>query len=129
LFKKKPPLTGAPASPRQKTYSAQSGYVYQYFYKGYRPVSYEGKPATEFVFDVSADRKTSAPLSVYVPQGAVRSWEENHGRTLNATEVYAAAKMALFQAFDERPNPGLMKQAIVVRAADAEGFLATLGID
>ena len=26
----------APAAPRQKTYSAQSGYVYQYFYKGYR---------------------------------------------------------------------------------------------
>jgi len=37
--KKEAPLTGAPAVRRQKTYSAESGYVYQYFYEGQRPAS------------------------------------------------------------------------------------------
>jgi hypothetical protein len=126
LFKKKPaPLTGAPAVRRQKTYNAQSGYVYQYHYEGHRPFE-EG---TEFVFDVSADRKTSTPVSVFVLNDAVRAWQEQHGRELIANERYAAAKMALFQAFDERGNPGLMKQDVRVRAADLEAILSGLGID
>jgi hypothetical protein len=37
--------------------------------------------------------------------------------------------MALFQAFDERSNPALMRQDILVRAADVEAILATLDID
>ena len=37
--KKDAPLTGAPAVRRQKTYSAESGYVYQYFYEGQRPAA------------------------------------------------------------------------------------------
>jgi hypothetical protein len=50
FFAPKPvPLSGAPAIRRMKTYSAQSGYVYQYFYEVQRP-------GTEFVFSVSADR-------------------------------------------------------------------------
>lgn len=130
FFRKKGvPLTGAPPVRRQKTYSAQSGYVYQYFYEGHRPCGREGEEGTEFVFDVSADRKTSGPVSVFVHDGAVRAWEERHDRPLTATERYAAAKMALFQAFDERAHPGLMKQDIRVRAADMEAILEGLGID
>ena len=130
LFRKKSaPLTGAPPVRRQKTYSAQSGYVYQYYYEGHRPFRREGEAGAEFVFDVSADRKTSGPVSVFVNDEAVRSWEQKHGRALAATELYATAKMALFQAFDERAHPGLMKQDIGVRAADMEAILEGLGID
>jgi hypothetical protein len=114
---------------RQKTYDAQSGYVYQYYYEGQRPLMRDGEAGTEFVFDVSADRKTSAPVSVLVLEEAVRSWEQQHGRALISTERYAAAKMALFQAFDERAHPGLMRQDIRVRATDIEAILAGLGID
>jgi len=130
LFRKKSaPLTGAPAVRRQKTYSAQSGYVYQYFYEGHRPFHREAENGTEFVFDVSADRKSSTPVSVFLIDEAVRTWEEKHGRTLAAAERYATAKIALFQAFDERAHPGLMKQDIRVRAADIEAILEGLGID
>jgi hypothetical protein len=130
LFKKKTaPLTGAPAVRRQKTYNAESGYVYQYFYEGHRPYRRDAEEGSEYVFDISADRKTSAPVSVFVLDEAVRAWEQQHGRELAATERYAAAKIALFQAFDERANPGLMKQDIRVRAADIEAILAGLGID
>ena len=130
LFRKKSePLTGAPAVRRQKTYNAQSGYVYQYYYEGQRRFRRDAEEGAEFVFDVSADRKTSAQVSVFVLDEAVRVWQQQHGRELVQAERYAAAKMALFQAFDERAHPGLMKQDIRVRAADMEAILAGLGID
>lgn len=127
--KRAAPLTGAPKVRRQKTYSAQSGYVYQYYYEGQRPSSAQRERGSEFVFDVSADRKTSHPVAVFLAEDAVQTWENRHGRALHATERYAAAKMALFQAFDERENPTLMRQDIRIRAADLEAILGTLGID
>lgn len=130
LFGRKPaPLTGAPKIRRQKTYSAQSGYVYQYFYEGQRPSGRDGESGTEFVFDVSADRKRSASLSVFVEEQAVENWQRDHRRVLSPTERYAIAKMALFQAFDERTSPEAMREDVRVRSADAEAFLATLDID
>jgi len=128
LFGKKPaPLAGAPAVRRQKTYSAQSGYVYQYFYEGHRPSSAER--GTEYVFDVSSDRKNSSPVSVILSDAAVAGWQNESGRTLSATEQYAIAKMALFQAFDERESPDAMSEAIQVAPRDVPAILAALHID
>jgi len=111
------PLTGAPAIRRQKTYSAQSGYVYQYFYEGYRPAG----DATEYVFNVSADRKSSFPVSVLIPREL--------GRELGSTERYAIAKMALFAAFDEREAPEQMRQPVNVEAAAVTEILGRLGLE
>lgn len=123
------PLTGGPAVRRQKTYSAQSGYVYQYYYEGHRPYKRDREKGAEFVFDVTADRKTSAPVSVLLNDTAIDDWESRHGRTLGGSERYAIAKIALFQAFDERPNPASMSADVRVRAADVEAILITLGIE
>ena len=110
FFSKKPlPLTGAPAVRRLKSYSAQSGYVYQYFYEGQRPFRSGGESGIEFVFSVSADRKAFHPVSVLVSESALLGWEQAHDHTLSSTERYAISKMALFQAFDERATPDLMK--------------------
>jgi len=125
--KKAIPLTGAPAVRRQKTFSAQSGYVYQYFYEGQRPSTPE--PGTEYVFDVSADRRTSAPVSVFVSAEAVENWQSETGRTLSNSERYAIAKMALFQAFDERETPDAMREAVRVTPAAVRAILETLNID
>ena len=125
--KKLEPLTGAPAVRRQKSYSGQSGYVYQYFYEGHRPA--RAARGTEFVFNVSADRKTSMPVSVLVSEEALGPWQQEHARELGGTERYAIAKMALFRAFDERENPAAMKEPIEVRSPDVASFLATLDID
>ena len=103
--------------------------MYQYFYEGHRRSRREGEEGAEFVFDVSADRKTSTPVCVFVADEAVSAWEQKHGRPLVSNEQYATAKMALFQAFDERAHPGLMKQDVRVRAADMEAILDSLGID
>lgn len=126
--RKQEPLTGTPEIRRQKTYSAQSGYVYQYFYEGRRPFRASGEGGTEFVFTISADRKNWNPASVLVSDSAIGSWEAAHRRQLNSTERYAVAKMALFQAFDERATPELMKQEVRVRGADIEGIVDTLGL-
>jgi hypothetical protein len=128
-FARKPaPLTGAPAVRRTKTYSAQSGFVYQYCYQGHRPFRAGGHPGEEFVFSVSANRKDSLPVTVRVPAAASLAWEETHSRRLTSTERYAVAKMALFQAFDERPTPARMQDEIIVRPADLEAIIETLGL-
>jgi hypothetical protein len=129
LSPKPQPLTGAPAIRRQKTYSGQSGYVYQYYYEGHRPYKRDRHNGTEYVFNVSADRKTSTAVSVLVSDTAVVDWQSRHGRTLYASERYAIAKMALFRAFDERPNPAAMSAEVQVRAADVEAILITLDIE
>ena len=126
--KKRAPLSGAPQIRRQKTYSAQSGYVYQYYYEGHRPLQGGGETGTEFVFTLSADRKTWSTAGVLVTDEAIHAWEQAHERELSATERYAIAKIALFQAFDERPAPALMKDEIRVRPADIEGIIETLGL-
>src|SRR6185295_18652239 len=126
---KEPPLTGAPEVRRQKTYSAQSGYVYQYFYEGQRRTTREGQPGTQYVFDVSADRKTSFPVSIFLSDDSVGSWERSHGRALVNNERYAIAKMALFAAFDERENPEAMHSEVRVDPAAIDSILANLNID
>lgn len=124
-----PPLEGGPALPRQKTYSAASGYVYQYFYQGHRPARRSGQAGEEYVFDVSADRKSSFPVSVFLFDRAAESWERRSGRPLLSKERYAVAKIALFQAFDERAGPPEMREEILVRPADLDGILESLGLD
>jgi len=129
LSRKTQPLSGAPAVRRQKTYSAESGYVYQYYYAGHRPYQRERDKGEEYVFEVSADRKTSMAVSVLMQQAALEDWQSRHGRALEANERYAIAKMALFQAFDERPGPAAMSADVRVRAADVEGIMIRLELD
>jgi hypothetical protein len=124
--RKKQPLHGTPAVRRLKTYSAQSGYVYQYYYEGHRDFRAGGETGSEFVFQFSADRKVWEPASVMVSAAAVAEWERAHQRRLSPTELYAVSKISLFQAFDERPLPAQMKEAVWVRTADLDGIVETL---
>jgi len=126
--KRSEPLSGAPAVRRLKTYSAQSGYVYQYYYEGQRPYQCSGESGTEFVFTVSADRKDWHPASVMVDAAAIEAWEREHNRGLSSSEHYAVCKIALFQAFDERATPDLMKSDIRVRRADLDGIIESLDL-
>ena len=126
LRRNKPqPLTGAPAIRREKTYSAESGYVYSYFYRGHRPC----QGGAEYVFDVSADRRGFLPVSVFLSGAALEPWQTAHGRELTGSERYAIAKLALLAAFDQRQNLSLMREKIHVQPADAASILETLGID
>jgi len=91
---------------RLKTYASDQGYVYEYYFVGKRS-ALPGAPesaATEYVFDVSADRKTTFAVSIVLLEEAVKSWSATHGRELSDAEQYGAVKMRLFAAFDEIEN-------------------------
>jgi hypothetical protein len=125
--KKKPALEGRPATRRLKTYAAGSGYVYHYYYEGHRNFRGGGEQGVEYVFSVSGDGKNWMNTSVFAGE-ALRGWEQAHGRELSSTERYAVAKLALFQAFDERAAPEQMKREVRLRSADVEAIIETLDL-
>ena len=91
---------------RLKSYAGQTGYVYQYYFVGKR-AALEGDseaPSTEYIYDVSADRKTTFAVSIFLQPQALTEWADARGRTLSEPEQYAAAKLRLMQAFDEIPD-------------------------
>jgi hypothetical protein len=95
---------------RIKSYSADNGYVYQYQFQDVHPAQRDGAKGNEFIYYVSADRKTMFPIRIFVPREALDQSTKQTGRALTGTEEYAVAKMRLFQALDEIPdgrNPGL----------------------
>lgn len=120
------PLTGAPAQPRMKTYSAQSGYVYQYAFRGQRPAA--TKPSgIEYAFDVTYDRKTMHRLWVFVADAAVAAWIDRNGRDLTNSERYGVAKIALRNAFDDRA-PSAIHDRIAPAADEVITILEELGV-
>ncbi len=91
---------------RLKTYTGQTGYVYQYYFVGKRAAleSDPEAPSTEYIFDVTSDRKTTFAVSIFLAPQALQSWAASRGRDLSEPEQYAAAKLRLMQAFDEIPD-------------------------
>jgi hypothetical protein len=117
----------AAAVRRMKTYTGGQGYVYQYYFVGKRPAT--GTPATEYIFDVTSDRKTTFAVSVFLMADAVRDWASGHGRSLNEAEEYGAVKMRLFRAFDEVEDMLSDGRALQVDNSSLECLLSNLGID
>ncbi len=114
---------------RIKTHSAQTGYVYEYYFVGKRRALPEGPASTEFVFDVSSDRKTRYSVSVFLLDTAVASWAEAHGRPLTEPEQYAAAKMRLLRGFDEVGDMLAEGRRLVLEGAQLEELLDELGVE
>jgi len=116
---------------RLKTYTGSQGYVYQYYFVGQRPALPDDPEAsaTEFVFDVTSDRKNTYAVSVFLPEKAVAAWAKAHGRSLTEPEKYAAAKLRLFRAFDELEDMKTQGRRLVADAALLEEALASLGVE
>jgi len=116
---------------RLKTYAGTQGYVYQYYFVGQRAAlaSDPEAPATEFVFDVTSDRKLTYAVSVFLPQKVVTAWATTHGRPLTDSEQYAATKLRLFRAFDELEDVKAQGRRLVIDAALLEEALASLGVE
>jgi len=116
---------------RLKTYAGAQGYVYQYYFVGKRPAFREDPtaPATEFVFDVTSDRKVTYAISVFLPEEAVRAWAATHGRPLQDAEQYAAAKLRLFRAFDEFEDVKAHGRRLVIDKTLLEEALSSLGVE
>ena len=113
---------------RLKTYTGSQGYVYQYYFVGKRPAA-DVSAATEYVFDVSSDRKTTYSVSVVLESRVVGAWAEAHGRLLADSEQYAAVKMRLFRAFDEVEDMQAKGRCLQLDLRSLEESLASLGVD
>ena len=116
---------------RLKTYTGAQGYVYQYYFVGQRATLADDPeaPATEFVFDVTSDRKLTYAVSVFLPEKAVAAWAARHRRRLTEAEQYAAAKLRLFRAFDELQNVKADGRRLTIDVPALEEALASLGVD
>jgi len=116
---------------RMKTYTGGQGYVYQYYFVGKRAATAnpsEGA-ATEYIFDVTSDRKTTFAVSVFLIEKAVKQWAVNHNRTLTEAERYGAVKMRVFRAFDEIENMMADGRRLIIDGQSLEQLLSRLGVD
>jgi hypothetical protein len=116
---------------RLKTYAGAQGYVYQYYFVGKRVALADDpeSPATEFVFDVTSDRKMTYAVSVFLSEKSLTRWATSHGRSLTEAEQYGAAKLRLFRAFDELEDVRAKGRRLVIDSAGLEESLATLGVE
>lgn len=112
---------------RLKTYTGAQGYVYQYYFVGKRP-ALAGPMATEFIFDVTSDRKTMFAVSIFLPEEILAGWAVQHGRRLTDAEQYAAVKMRLFRGFDEIENMMEQGRSLRLDSASLEELLGPLGV-
>jgi hypothetical protein len=134
---------------RIKTYTAETGHVYQYYFVGKRPAltgTTDAKPGTsrlrlvsdppavagadtEYIFDVTPDRHRMYAVTILINGESVSAWAEAHGRSLTDTEQYAAAKLRLLRALDETADLGDCSRCFDLSADMLEEILEELGLD
>jgi hypothetical protein len=113
---------------RLKTYAGSQGYVYQYYFVGQRPAP--GPPqGTEYIFDVTSDRKLTYSVSILLPRSIVLAWVESHSRPLSDSEQYAAVKLRLFRAFDEIEDMQAKGRKLEVDLEFLGEALGSLGVE
>lgn len=116
---------------RLKTYTGAQGYVYQYYFVGKRGALADDPeaPATEFIFDVTSDRKLTYAVSVFLPHSTRDQWGRGHGRALGDAEQYAAVKLRLFRAFDELEDVKAHGRRLSIDMGLLEEALTSLGVE
>ena len=124
-------MASNPTIRRLKTYTGAQGYVYQYSFVGKRAALADDPeaPATEFVFDVTSDRKLTFAVSVFLPDGTRDAWSQTHGRTLTDAEQYGAVKLRLFRGFDELDDVKTHGRRLTIDGAMLEESLTALGVE
>lgn len=120
-------MKGQPRTVRLKTYSAETGLVYQYYFVGKRRALSEA--ASEFVFDVSSSPDLRYSVCIFVSDLALKAWCGSHGRELLDAEIYAAAKARLFQAFDEIEDLFGTGRQLQIEVGAFEELLGGLGVE
>ena len=121
-------LRGRPAIRREKSYTAETGYVYQYFYEGFRETNMDGEDGQEYLFSVSSDRVSQFPIRIFLSRKVTTEWQITRQRELNATEQYALIKMALFAMFDRQPALVGGIPPIYITHKEADEYAATLSL-
>jgi hypothetical protein len=115
---------------RYKFYAAETGTAYRYFFAGSRRVNRpEGQGAgSDYIFVVTADQKPPFILRVFISGSAMGVWQQSHGRELDSNEMYAAAKMRLYRAFDEVDSLRVEALNLLVDEGNVEELLEPLNL-
>ena len=114
---------------RVKSYSAATGYVYQYYFYEVEKSKRGPTAGTEYVYMASVDRKHVFPVKIFVAKEALEKWSARTGRQFSGTEEYAVAKMRLFQAFDEVEGFSLaITPELLVDESNLDALLAQLDL-
>jgi hypothetical protein len=126
-----PNTSSNPPLRRLKTYTGAQGFVYQYYYVGKRAALPDDSeaPATEFIFDVTSDRKLTYAVSIFLPDTTRAAWSASHGRPLTDAEQYGAVKLRLFRAFDEVEDMKTAGRRLTIDAGSLDAALTTLGVE
>ena len=122
------PMSRPDAVRRVKSYSAATGYVYQYYFYEVEKTGKGASSATEYGYMVSVDRQHVFPVRILVMQEALREWFAQTGQQLTGTEEYAVAKMRLFQAFDEIEELNAKTPRLLVDNSNLEALLLQLDL-
>lgn len=123
-----PPMPRPEAARRVKSYSAATGYVYQYYFYEVEKTRRGKMEGTEYVYMVSVDRKLVFPVKVFVGKESLGKWSARTGQQLTGTEEYAIAKMRLFQAFDEIEDLTAKSPELAVDDSNLESLLTQLDL-
>ncbi len=123
-----PAMARPEAVRRVKSYSASTGYVYQYYFYEVQKARRGLSAGTEYVYMVSVDRQRVFPLRIFVRRSAVEKWSKEAGREMTGTEEYAIAKMRLFEAFDEIEDLAVAQLELLVDESNLEALLARLDL-
>jgi hypothetical protein len=123
-----PSMPRPEAAHRVKSYSAATGYVYQYYFYEVEKAKRGRAEGTEYVYMASVDRKHVFPVRIFVSKEALNKWSARTGRAFTGTEEYALAKMRLFQAFDEVEGLAGKTPALVVDESNLEALLSQLDL-
>ncbi len=113
---------------RIKSYSAATGYVYQYYFYEAEKRRRGFSLGTEYVYMVSVDRQKVFPLKIFVRHDAMEKWAKRNGREVTGTEEYAVAKLRLFQALDEEENLPSAPPDLLVDDSNLEALLKQLDL-
>jgi hypothetical protein len=117
LFRHEPPLEGTYSTGRPRTYSADSGYVYEYSFTGFRRTRRGHDQYTEYVFDVTGGRLERVAVAILLPQDQLREWTARD-RDLTASERFGIAKLTLKRALDRFPNPRSLQAEVIPDRAE-----------
>jgi len=115
---------------RYKSYAGETGVTYRYFFDSSRAVVRPESQGhgVDLTFVAIADQHPPVTLKVFVSDRALATWRKLHGRELDSTEQYAAAKMRLFRAFDEEEHLRLETPSLLVDESNIEEILQPLDL-
>lgn len=98
------PLRGVPPVRRLKTYRADTGFSWSYYYEGHR-LEVAPHPGQAYLFTLQPGTRTQRQVTIAIPERTLAEARERMGSAIASRESYALAKMYLFSMLDREEQP------------------------